>query len=92
MTTTAGTLVAAADLLAKEGAKDIYAAVSHCLMNDVGLQRLQASPITQLITTNGIPNDIPLDGKIKVLSVAGILAKAIRYINEGESVSSLFKV
>ena len=92
MTTTAGTLMAAAELLSKEGAKNIYAAVSHCLMNDVGLQRLHNSPITQLITTNGIPNEFPQDGKIKVLSVANILAKAIRNINEGESVSSLFKV
>jgi len=92
MTTTAGTLVAAAELLRKEGAKDVYAAVSHCLMNDVGRERLRSSFITQLITTNGIPVPDLADGKIKVLSVSDLLAKAIRYINEGESVSSLFNV
>jgi ribose-phosphate pyrophosphokinase len=92
MTTTAGTLVAAAELIRKEGAKSVYAAVSHCLMNDVGRERLRSSFITELITTNGIPITDSMDDRIKVLSVSDLLAKAMRYINEGESVSSLFNV
>ena len=92
MTTTSGTLVAAAELLKNEGAKEIYAAVSHCLINDIGRERLNASPIVELITTNGVPVTNNCDGKIKVLSIANLLAKAIKYINEGMSVSSLFKV
>ena len=92
MTTTAGTLVGAANLLMNEGAKEVYAAVSHCLINDVGRGRLSGSPIKQLITTNGVPIENDCDGKIKVLSIADLLAKAINYINGGMSVSSLFKV
>ena len=90
MTTTTGTLVAAANLLRNEGAKEIFAAVTHCLINDVGRERLMASPITELVTTNAVPVSNTCDGKIKVLSVAELLAKAINYINEGMSVSSLF--
>jgi len=92
MTTTSGTLVAAANLLINEGAKEVHAAVSHCLINDVGRGRLNGSPIKQLITTNGVPVDNDCDGKIKVLSIAKLLGNAINYINGGMSVSSLFKV
>jgi len=92
MTTTSGTLVSAANLLMNEGAKEVYAAVSHCLMNEVGRERLEASAIRELITTNAVPVTNDCNGKIKVLSIAGLLAKAIEYINGGMSVSSLFKV
>jgi ribose-phosphate pyrophosphokinase len=92
MTTTAGTLVSAANLLMNEGAKEVYAAVSHCLMNDVGRKRLNDSAIKKLITTNAVPVTNDCNGKIKVLSIADLLAKAIEYINGGMSVSSLFKV
>ncbi|MCK5843835.1 MAG: ribose-phosphate diphosphokinase, partial [Victivallales bacterium] len=67
MTTTTGTLVAAANLLRNEGAKEIFAAVTHCLINDVGRERLMASPITELVTTNAVPVSNTCDGKIKVL-------------------------
>lgn len=92
MTTTSGTLVSAANLLINQGAKDVYAAVSHCLINDVGRGRLNGSPIKQLITTNGVPIENDCDGKIKVLSIANLLGNAINYIYGGMSVSSLFKV
>ena len=92
MTTTAGTLVSAANLLIAEGAKEVYAAVSHCLMNEIGKERLLSSDIKELITTNAVPITDDCNGKIKILSIAGLLAKAIEYINGGMSVSSLFKV
>lgn len=92
MTTTTGTLVAAANLLKNNGAKEVYAAVSHCLINEVGRGKLKNSPIIELITTNGVPIDNDCDGRIKILSIAGLMAKGIKYINEGSSVSSLFKV
>ncbi|NOY76054.1 MAG: ribose-phosphate pyrophosphokinase [Kiritimatiellaeota bacterium] len=92
MTTTSGTLVAAANLLRQEGAKEVFAAVTHCLINDVGRERLMASPITELVTTNAVPVSEDCDGKIKVLSIAELLAKAINYISEGMSVSSLFNI
>ena len=92
MTTTTGTLVAAADLLMTHGAKEVYAAVSHCLINETGREELKNSPIKKLITTNGVPVKNNCDGRIEVLSIADLLAKGIKYVNEGSSVSSLFKV
>jgi ribose-phosphate pyrophosphokinase len=92
MTTTTGTLVSAAKLLKEKGAKEIYAAVSHCLLNEIGREKLRNSDIKELITTNGIPVNDNCDGKIKVLSIAKLLARAIKYINQGASVSSLFNI
>jgi len=92
LTTTAGTLVTAASLLKKEGAGKIYAAVSHCLLNDVGIARLADSCIDELVTTNAVPVRNNCNGKIKVLSVAWILGEAIMRIHGGASVTSLFKV
>ncbi|MBN1865168.1 MAG: ribose-phosphate pyrophosphokinase [Victivallales bacterium] len=92
MTTTAGTLVAGARLLKSSGAKEVFAVVTHCLLNADGRKRLIDSPISRLITTNAVPVEDDCGGRIKVLSIANIMAKAIRYIHEGASVSSLFKV
>lgn len=93
LTTTAGTLCAAAELLKKEGAGKIYSAVSHCLLTQAGLDKLNASSIEELVTTNTVPH-IPeaVGGKIHTLCVAPLLGEAIRRIHDGESVSSLFKV
>ncbi len=92
LTTTAGTLVSAARLLKKEGAKKIYAAVTHCLLNDTGRTRLCESPIDELVTTNAVPLKDDCNGKIKVLNVGPLLGEAIKRIHEGSSVSSLFRV
>jgi len=92
LTTTAGTLCAAAELLRKEGAGKIYATVSHCLLTDKGMERLSASPIDELLTTNSVPSAGSLGSKIHTLCVAPLLGEAIRRIHDGESVSSLFKV
>lgn len=92
LTTTAGTLTAAADLLMRKGAKKVYAAVSHCLLVEKGIKRLKESPIEELITTDAIPFDNDCDGKIKIMSVAPILGEAIKRIHNSESVSSLFKI
>ncbi|OGV39008.1 MAG: ribose-phosphate pyrophosphokinase [Lentisphaerae bacterium GWF2_49_21] len=90
--TTAGTLTAAAALLKKEGAKKVYAAVTHCLLGDVGRSRLMASSIDELVVTNSIPVTNNCNGKIKIFSIAGLLAEGIKRIHEGASVSSLFKI
>lgn len=92
MTTTAGTLCAAAEMLASRGARKVYAAVSHALLMDVALQRLKNSPIVELVTTDSVP---PLDYEgfpVTVLSVAPLLAEALRRIHSNQSVTSLFKV
>jgi ribose-phosphate pyrophosphokinase len=92
MTSTAGTLTAAARLLEKAGAKSIRAAVSHSLLTQKGIDRLKESPIRELVTTDTVPQR-EWDGfNFTVLSLAGILAEAICRIHNDQSVSSLFRV
>ena len=91
LTSTAGTLCAAAELLKRKGAAKIYAIVSHSLLTDKARTNLLNSPIEQLITTNSVPNTCHIEGKLKVLCVAPLLGEAIRRIHNGESVSTLFR-
>ena len=91
LTETAGTLVNAAALLKKKGAKKIIACVSHALLNDLGIQRLRKSNIDELITTDTVLRPV-IDGvKITTLSVASLLGEAIKRINCNSSVTSLFE-
>jgi ribose-phosphate pyrophosphokinase len=92
MTETAGTLTSAAKILTANGAKSIYAAVSHAILNEKAEERLKNSPIQELITTNSTPVQQIEGVKITVLSVAELLGEAIKRIHYGESVSSLFNV
>jgi len=89
MTSTAGTLCAAAELLKREGAGKVYATVSHFLANEKAFAKLQESCIEELITTNSIPTKVE-SPKVHVANVAPLLANAIRRIHDGESISSLF--
>ncbi len=92
LTETAGTLTGAAKLVKAHGAKRVFAAVSHCLLTEMAIKRLQESVIDELICTNSTVVK-PVPGfKLTVLSVAGILGEAIKRINGGESVSSLFEI
>jgi ribose-phosphate pyrophosphokinase len=88
---TGGTIVNTANALAKKGAKDIYVGCTHGVLSGPSLERIDQSPVKEMAITNTVPLDGrgPVD-KIKVLSVAGLLGEAIRRINVGESVSSLF--
>ena len=93
MTSTAGTLCAAAKILKANGAAKVYCAVSHCLLSDIGKEKLLATPeIEQVITTDAVPIVDDLGGKIKVVSIAPLLGEAIRRIHDGKSVSSLFYI
>jgi ribose-phosphate pyrophosphokinase len=92
MTSTAGTLSAAAGLLKKAGAKSIRAAVSHSLLTEKGIERLNQSPIDELVTTDSVPQRKWEDFDVTVLSVADILAEAICRIHNDQSVSSLFRI
>ncbi|MEG1480570.1 MAG: ribose-phosphate pyrophosphokinase [Kiritimatiellia bacterium] len=93
MTTTCGTLCAAAKLLKSRGAKSVRAAVSHIPLTQVGIDRLQANVglIEELITTDSIPL-VETGLPVKVLSVAPLLAEAITRIHNNQSVSSLFRL
>jgi len=92
MVDTAGTLCAAAEILVKSGAKDVYACCSHGVLSGPAIDRLEKSQIKQLVVTNSIPLRGAAVGckKIKVLSVAGLLGEAIKRIHLDDSVSSLF--
>lgn len=89
---TAGTLVLSAEALAANGAKSILAACTHPVLSGQSIAKIEKSPLEKLIVSNTIPlNDKSRScRKIVTLSVAEIFGEAIRRINEGSSVSSLF--
>ncbi len=92
MTTTAGTLCSAAELLRKQGASAVYGAVSHATLTEKGLSRLRASPIQELVITDSVPLRVDAgDYPITVLSVADLLGEAILRIHENRSVTTLFR-
>lgn len=93
LATTAGTLTTAARILKENGAENIYAAVSHAVLTDVGIERLKNSQIKELVVTDTVPMMANTNGfPVTVLSVAGLLGEAILRIHDNQSVSSLFKV
>jgi len=91
LTETAGTLTQGSALLKKNGAKKVYACVSHAILNDTGIDRLRKSDIDELITTDTVLRPA-IDGvNITTLSVAGLLGEAIKRIHTNSSVTSLFE-
>ena len=89
---TAGTLVKTADALLEAGAIRVYACASHPVLSGPALERIAKSRIEEVIVANTIPltEAGKSEPKIKVLSIAGLLATAIKSIHEETSVSSLF--
>ncbi|MFP4157877.1 MAG: ribose-phosphate diphosphokinase [Opitutales bacterium] len=92
MTETAGTLCAAAELLKKNGARKVMAAVSHGVLSDRGYKRMADGPIDQLITTNTTPVRTEDGLRITVLSVAALLGEGIKRIHQNASVTGLFEI
>lgn len=92
MIDTAGTLTQAARALKEHGARTIYACATHGVLSGQAIDRINASDIEEVVITNTIPlgEKENLTSKIKVLSIAELLAETIRRIHEDESVSSLF--
>ena len=91
MVDTAGTLTMAADALNREGAKKILGCCTHPVLSGPAIQRIEESPLEELIVTNTIPLGVEARrcGKIKVLSVAHLIGEAIRRTHEEESISYL---
>src|SRR6266704_1806490 len=91
MIDTAGTITEAAAALRRLGARKIYAFATHALLSGPAVERLRASPIDEVAVTNTIriPQERGFE-KLKVLSIAGLMAKAIGYEHSNQSVSSLF--
>jgi ribose-phosphate pyrophosphokinase len=89
---TAGTLVKTAEALLKEGATEVYAGCTHAILSGPAIERICKSPIKEVVVTDSVPltdaaKRVP---KIKVLSVAQLLARGIRSIHEETSISELF--
>jgi ribose-phosphate pyrophosphokinase len=89
---TAGTLVKGAEALLKQGAKSVRACATHAVLSGPAVLRISESQIEEVVVTNSIPlSEQAADCKrIKQLSVAPLLAKAIESIHEDGSVSTLF--
>jgi ribose-phosphate pyrophosphokinase len=89
---TAGTLVKAAEALLKQGAKSVRASATHAVLSGPAVERIEKSEIVEVVITNSIPlrEEAEDCSRIKQLSVASLLAKAIQSIHEDGSVSTLF--
>jgi ribose-phosphate pyrophosphokinase len=79
MIDTGGTMSEAAHALKRLGARDIYCCGTHALLSGPAIDRLSAAPV----------KEVTFD-RLKVLSIAGLLSKAIGYTHSDQSVSSLF--
>lgn len=89
---TAGSLTKAAKVLKDFGAEDVYACVTHGVLSGPAIERIESSVIEKLIITDTIPLPKGLDiKKIEVVSVAPLIAEAIKRISENRSVSKLFE-
>jgi ribose-phosphate pyrophosphokinase len=87
---TAGTLVSVVKELKKFGAKKVYVYITHPVLSNNALDRIEKSDITEMITTDTIPIDAELPANMKKLSVAPLLAKAISLIHNGQPIATLF--
>lgn len=88
---TAGTLCEAAHILKDFGAGKIYAAATHGVLVGPAIERIEKSPIKELIITNTIPlEEEKKIKKIKVLSIAPLFAEAIKRLNEAKPLGDLF--
>ncbi|MGH7727956.1 MAG: ribose-phosphate diphosphokinase [Vulcanimicrobiaceae bacterium] len=91
MISTGGTLAKAAEALIRRGATQVYTCATHGLFAADAVRVLEASPIERIIVTNTIPNaELDLGPKFRVLSIAQILADALKRITANRSVSELF--
>ena len=92
MISTGGTLVEAADLLIKRGARSVHAYAVHPVLAGNAVELIRESALECVVVTNTIP--VPeqcRDDKIEIINVARLIAEAIRRIHEGRSVSALFQ-
>ena len=93
MIDTGGTIAQAVGALKERGAESVYVAATHALLSASAVERLAASPLEELVVTNTIliPEAKRFD-RMKILSVADLLARAITYIHSNASVSKLFEL
>src|SRR5258706_1475211 len=89
---TAGTLVKTAEALVNAGAVKVYACATHAVLSGKAIERIGRSHLEQVLVTDTIPLSEAgrREPKIKVLSIAGLIGRAIQSIHEETSVSTLF--
>jgi ribose-phosphate pyrophosphokinase len=89
---TAGTLVKASEALLNQGAASVTACATHAVLSGPAVERISQSRLKEVVFSDSIPlrPQAQACGKIRILSVAGLLARAIQSIHEETSVSSLF--
>mgnify|MGYP001402671327 FL=1 len=92
MVDTAGTLCSAASALKESGAKKVVAYCTHPVLSGNAIEKICGSPLDELVVTDTIPlsQEARDSGKIRQLSVSGLLAESIRRINSSQSLSSMF--
>jgi ribose-phosphate pyrophosphokinase len=89
---TGSTLIATMDLLQRQGTVDVYACCTHPVLSGPAIERIEQSPMKELVVTDTIP--LPVEKrlpKITVLSLAPLLGEAIQRIHTGQSVGELFQ-
>ncbi len=91
MCDTAGTIVKAASLMMENGAKSVRALCSHAIMSDPATDRVNESPLTEMIFTNSIPYRKHCS-KCTIISVAKLFADTIRRVHDNESISSQYLI
>jgi ribose-phosphate pyrophosphokinase len=87
---TGGTMVSAAKEVIRRGAKEVYACATHGIFAGNSLEKIENSPIKELVITDTIPHE-NLPDNVKVLSVASLIGEAIKRISLHQSISALFE-
>ena len=91
MCDTGGTLTKAAEELKRLGARDIYACITHPVFSGPAMERIENSCFTEVVVTDTIPLRGEVPSKVKQLTVAPLLAEVIRRLQNGESISKVFR-
>ncbi|WVQ77337.1 hypothetical protein IAR50_007021 [Cryptococcus sp. DSM 104548] len=94
MVDTGHTVRLAAGVLRDNGAKEVYALISHGLLSDTTMENLRDLPVKKLIVTNSIDQTARVeacDGLLEALDIAPVIAESIRRTHNGESISALFR-
>ncbi len=91
MVDTAGTITKAADLMKQHGARSVRAIASHCVMSGPANERVETSALEEMVFTDSIPYDNKC-AKVKQLSIAALIAKAIECVENNESISKQYLV
>ena len=91
MISTAGSICGAAELVQNAGAREIHVAATHGVFSGPAIERIQQAPIKSMVVTDSIAiDDEKMIPQIKVLTVATLLAEAIKRIHHDQSISAIF--